>query len=153
MILFPAIKQVRTNPQFLAHFRRAQAIKDHQPHRFFLELSAVTLPSHSSILQLRESHVHFSQATSVKLLRRNAALTPAHHRILLNVPYFLPLKLQPMSKLKSLWKQIKETSTHASEQVQTGAGKLKAHVEENHETWRESARRLADQGGTFAREA
>src|SRR5690625_3200283 len=64
MILFPAIKQVRTNPQFLAHFRRAQTIKDHQPHRLFLELGAVTLPSHSSILQLRESHVHFSQATS-----------------------------------------------------------------------------------------
>src|SRR5690625_1694540 len=66
MILFPAIKQVRTNPQFLAHFRRAQTIKDHQPHRLFLELGAVTLPSHSSILQLRESHVHFSQATSSK---------------------------------------------------------------------------------------
>src|SRR5690625_2849252 len=64
MILFPAVKQVRTNPQFLAHFRRAQTIKDHQPHRLFLELGAVTLPSHSSILQLRESHVHFSQATS-----------------------------------------------------------------------------------------
>src|SRR5690625_3924810 len=70
---------------------------------------------------------------------------------------FVPLKLQPMSKLKSLWNQIKDTSAQASEQVQAAAGKLKAHVDENQDTWRDSALRLADQGKkaseTFVREA